>query len=150
WVIGWSIAAPEVARTIAALQSHTTSNAAAVAQHAALVALTQRADADAAIATMVGEFRRRRDAATALLRAAGADFVEPRGAFYLFVRVPPAPPDTGASAGGLFAQRLLEESDVAVVPGDAFHTPDWVRVSYAARQEDVIEGVRRMVALLQR
>src|SRR5262249_58162355 len=121
WVIGWSIAAPEVARTIAALQSHTTSNAAAVAQHAALVALTQRADADAAIATMVGEFRRRRDAATALLRAAGADFVEPRGAFYLFVRVPPA--GAAASAGSQFAQRLLEESNVAVVPGDAFHTP---------------------------
>jgi aspartate aminotransferase len=42
---------------------------------------------------------------------------------------------------------LLEEQSVAVVPGAAFRTPGWIRLSYAARLEDVVEGVRRVVAL---
>ncbi len=144
WRIGWSISNPEVARAMTALQSHTTSNASTVSQHATLAALTQNAEADAAVEMMVGEFRRRRDAATSLLRAAGVDFIEPRGAFYLYLRVPAAVaegPDTGTS----FARRLLEKRDVAIVPGTAFHSPEWVRLSYAAPMADVLEGVRRIV-----
>jgi aspartate aminotransferase len=146
WRIGWSIAPAAVARSICALQSHTTSNASAVSQHAALCALSARDQAEAAIATMVGEFRRRRDAAVSMLRAAGADFIEPRGAFYLFVRVPARDGET--DPGTRFARELLETRDVAVVPGAAFHTTEWIRISYAAPMEDVTEGVRRTVELL--
>ena len=117
WRIGWSIAPLAVARAICALQSHTTSNASAVSQHAALCALTARDQADAAIAAMVGEFRRRRDVAVSMLRTT-------------------------------FARELLETRDVAVVPGAAFHTPEWIRISYAAPMEDVVEGVRRVIELL--
>jgi aspartate aminotransferase len=147
WRIGWSIAPSAVARSITALQSHTTSNASTLSQHAALCALSSREQSEAAIATMVAEFRRRRDAAAALLRAASIDFIEPRGAFYLFIRVPHrGDGDPGAS----FARELLDTRDVAVVPGTAFRTPDWIRVSYAAPMEDVLEGVRRIVDLIGR
>ena len=148
WRIGWSIAPSNVARAICALQSHTTSNASAVSQHAALCALTARDQSDAAIEAMVAEFRHRRDAAAALLRAARIDFIEPRGAFYLFVRVPQREdePDPGTA----FARELLDRRDVAVVPGAAFRTPEWIRISYAAPMDDVLEGVRRVVDLLSK
>src|SRR4029077_2778421 len=115
WRIGWSIAPRQVAKAMCALQSHTTSNTSAVSQHAALCALTATEQSTTAIATMVAEFRRRRDAATALLREAGVDFIEPRGAFYLFVRVPRR--DSDPQPGTTFARELLDEHDVAVVPG---------------------------------
>jgi aspartate/methionine/tyrosine aminotransferase len=50
-----------------------------------------------------------------------------------------------AEPGTTFARRLLDECGVAVVPGAAFHTPEWIRVSYAAPAEDVIEGMRRII-----
>ena len=146
WRIGWSIAPSMVARSVGALQSHTTSNASTVAQHAALCALSARDQSRSAIATMVAEFRRRRDAAADMLRAACIDFIDPRGAFYLFVRVPSQAGDE--APGTAFARELLDTGDVAVVPGAAFRTPEWIRISYAAPMEDVLEGVRRVVGLL--
>jgi aspartate aminotransferase len=145
WRIGWAIAPVPLARAMTALQSHTTSNAATPSQHAALAALTCRAEAERAIAAMVAELRTRRDAVCTLLRAAGADFIHPAGAFYVFIRV--APGDTG-DGGSTFARRLLEERDVAVVPGAAFGTPAWVRLSFAAPVDEVLEGVRRIVRAL--
>ena len=148
WRIGWSIAPTVVARSICALQSHTTSNASTLSQHATLCALSSREQSEVAIAEMVAEFRRRRDAAAALLRAACVDFIDPRGAFYLFIRVPRRGTDT--DPGATFARELLDTRDVAVVPGTAFHTPEWIRVSYAAPMDDVLEGVRRIVDLIGR
>jgi aspartate aminotransferase len=148
WRIGWSIAPSAVARAICALQSHTTSNASTLSQHATLCALSSREQSESAIAAMVTEFQRRRDAATELLRGACVDFVEPRGAFYLFLRVPPR--GGGDDPGASFARELLDTHDVAVVPGTAFGTPEWIRVSYAAPLGDVLEGIRRILALLRR
>ena len=147
WRMGWSIAPSGVARAIGALQSHTTSNPTTVTQHAVLAALTQRAEAESAIGTMVTEFRRRRDAAAAILRGASIDFIDPRGAFYLYLRAPA--PHGDADPGSSFARRLLEECDVAIVPGAAFQSPEWVRVSYAAPTKDVLEGITRLAALWQ-
>jgi aspartate aminotransferase len=140
WRIGWAIAPRAVAAAMTALQSHTTSNASAVSQHAAVAALTETGPAEAAIGEMVAQFRVRRDAAVAVLDAAGARYVRPDGAFYLYV-------DVGAD-GSAFATRLLDAEGVAVVPGSAFLTPNWVRVSYAAPTEMVVDGVRRLVAAL--
>jgi aspartate aminotransferase len=145
WRIGWSIAPRTVTRVLSALQSHTTSNAATPSQHAALAALTNESAARDATSAMVKEFCHRRDLAYAMLRDAGLDVVEPRGAFYLYVRVGSVTPDD-PEPGTTFARRLLEERDVAVVPGVAFHTPEWIRVSYAASTEHVVEGVRRIIA----
>lgn len=147
WRIGWAITNTSVARTLTALQSHTTSNATTVSQHAALEALRNQVESEAAIGAMVAEYRRRRDAALQLLRAPrGPAVVEPDGAFYLFIDVQDTSPGHD-DPGSVFATRLLEEHGVAVVPGAAFRTPGWIRLSYAASQEAVVEGVKRIVAL---
>ena len=146
WRIGWTISSAPLAKAMTALQSHTTSNASAVSQYAALAALTGRAEADAAISDMVEQFRARRDAALAILREeVGLQVLAPEGAFYLFLRAPVS--GRGDGAGERFASRLLEESGVAVVPGSAFHAPEWVRVSYAAEQGQVVEAMRRLLAV---
>jgi aspartate aminotransferase len=145
WRIGWTISSPQLAAAMTAFQSHTTSNAASVSQHAALAALSMRADADAAVAAMVAQFEKRRDAALAILRTeARIDVLEPNGAFYLYLRAPGA--GKSADAGSAFATHLLEKAGVAIVPGAAFGTPDWVRVSYAAEQTQVEEAMRRLVS----
>jgi len=144
WRIGWAVSPKAVSAAMGALQSHTTSNAAAVSQHAALAALTDTAAAESAITKMVAEFQARRDAVVHEMRAApGLEFVFPEGAFYLYAKV--ATPRGGD--GTAFAAALLEQHEIAVVPGAAFFTPDWVRVSYAAPREQVITGVRRLVEL---
>jgi aspartate aminotransferase len=147
WRIGWAIASSAVTKTLVALQSHTTSNATTVAQYAALEALRQRDEAEAAIAAMVSEYRKRRDAALEVLRQPdGPVVVQPDGAFYLYIDVQDTNPNE-ADAGSIFTTRLLEEHGVAVVPGAAFRTPGWIRLSYAAAQDAVVEGVRRVVRL---
>lgn len=140
WRIGWAIAPRPVASAMNALQSHTTSNPATPSQHAALAALTDTAAADAAISAMVKTFRERRDAAMKILDAAGVTYVRPDGAFYLYVKV---------GDGDSFATRLMDTHGVAIVPGSAFFTPEWVRLSYAAPTATVVEGVKRLVALLR-
>jgi aspartate aminotransferase len=143
WRIGWTVSPPAVAKAMTAVQSHTTSNAATVSQHAALAALTLGAPVEEAVRTMVAEFRARRDAALPLLRASRAlTVLEPEGAFYFYVRVPGA--GSVPDAGGAFAAALLEEAGVAVVPGSAFRTPDWIRISYAADKSQVVEACRRI------
>jgi aspartate aminotransferase len=147
WRIGWAIANTAVAKTLTAFQSHTTSNATTVAQYAALAALRQRDQAEAAIQAMVAEYKQRRDAALAVLRTPnGPAVVDPDGAFYLFINVEDTNPGND-EAGSLFATRLLEEHGVAVVPGAAFQAPGWIRLSYAAAQEAVVEGVKRIMQL---
>jgi aspartate aminotransferase len=147
WRIGWAIANTALTRTLVALQSHTTSNATTVSQYAALEALRNRTEAEAAIASMISQYHARRDAALAILRQPGGPFVvDPDGAFYLFINVEDTNPASD-DAGSVFAARLLEEHGVAVVPGAASRTPGWIRLSYAASEDAVVEGVRRIVAL---
>jgi aspartate aminotransferase len=143
WRIGWAIAPPPVAKAMTAFQSHTTSNAAAVSQHAALAALARREEADAAVAHMVREFHRRRDAVLAALAPyPQVRVVHPAGAFYLYVHVGGF--EGAADPGARFAEVLLERENVAVVPGGAFLTPDWIRASYATRLDVAVEGVTRI------
>ena len=146
WRIGWAVAPRAVAQVISNLQSHTTSNAATVSQYAAVAALTRPAEAEPAIAAMVAEFRSRRDACLAVLSEGDAPtVVHPAGAFYLFLDVSAAAQGP-AGAGAAFAAALLEQHHVAVVAGNAFGTPDWIRMSYAAPKAEVLEGLRRIVA----
>jgi aspartate aminotransferase len=147
WRIGWAIAPAPVAKAMTAFQSHTTSNPAAVSQHAALAAVARREEADAAVTHMVAEFHRRRDAVLAALAPfPQVRVVHPAGAFYLYV-------DVGGfggadDPGALFAERVLEREQVAVVPGGAFLTPDWIRASFATRQDIAVEGVTRIARCL--
>jgi aspartate aminotransferase len=145
WRIGWSISPRAVAQAMTAFQSHTTSNPATVSQHAALAALTLGAPVESAVASMVAEFRRRRDAALPVLRASKRLVtLDPAGAFYFYLKAPLA--GSVPDAGTVFAAELLEKHGVAIVPGAAFRTPDWVRISYAAEMSLVMEACRRVVA----
>lgn len=147
WRIGWSIAPVAVSKAMTAFQSHTTSNPASVSQYAALAALSRRSEAEAAITHMVGEFHRRRDAVLAALTAfPSVKYVHPAGAFYLYVNV--AGFEGAADAGAAFAARVLEKENVAVVPGGAFLTPDWIRMSYATTQSIAVDGITRIARCL--
>ncbi len=145
WRIGWATGPRSLAAAMTALQSHTTYNAAAVSQHAALAALTRTDEAHAAVSAMVRAFHERRHAALAVLAADPTlPVIPPEGAFYLYVDATGRAP-AGEDAGTWLARRLLDEHDVAGVPGDAFGTPGWLRLSYAAPIERVVEGVRRLL-----
>ncbi len=145
WRIGWAIAPVPVAKAMTAFQSHTTSNAAAVSQHAALAALSRVDEADAAIAHMVREFHQRRNAVRDVLTNAGIPHVHPAGAFYLYIDVSSF---GGDDPGAGFSAALLDRHQVAVVPGAAFFTPNWIRASYATNQSVAVEGITRVAALL--
>ena len=143
WRIGWTVSQRPLATAMTALQSHTTFNPASVSQVAALAALTGGAAIDAAVADMVAQFRVRRDAARKILESEPTiTFIPPEAAFYFFLRAP----GDGADAGTTFATRLLDEYDVAVVPGAAFGAPGWIRASYATGLPSVEEAMRRIVA----
>ncbi len=146
WRIGWAVAPRAVAKAMTDLQSHTTSNASTPSQYAALAALTERAAAEESITAMVRAFRARRDAVIALLAEDGAPpYIHPTGAFYFFLDVS-AIANGGDDAGTVFAATMLEEHGVAIVPGTAFGTPGWVRLSYAAAEADVLEAMRRIIS----
>ena len=147
WRVGWSITPRAVSKAMCAFQSHATFHTASMAQYGALSALTRRAEADAAIAAMVEQYRARRAAALRVFaQAPELPLVRPDGAFYFYFDVSAAVPDHD-EPGTAFAARLLEHAGVAIVPGAAFRTPGWVRVSYAAPEEQVVEGVTRAVEL---
>lgn len=147
WRIGWSIAPVAVSKAMTAFQSHTTSNAAAVSQHAALAAIERHDEAEAAISHMVTEFGRRRDAVLDALTAFPAvRYVKPEGAFYLYVNVEGF--EHADDPGAAFATRLLEREGVAVVPGSAFLTPGWIRASYATSLDVAVDGITRVARCL--
>jgi aspartate aminotransferase len=134
-----------LARAMTALQSHTTSNSATPSQHAALAALSDPNASETAIRAMIAELRRRRDAALELLHEAKIDVIEPQGAFYFYIHAGKATADD-PEPGSTFAKRLLDEAEVAVVPGVAFRSPEWIRASYAAPADQVMEGMRRIIS----
>ena len=144
WRLGFALAPSEVAKALAALQGHVTSGASHPSQCAAIVAFGDaRVEED--VAAMVSEFHRRRDLVVDYFRShlPGLEFVEPLGAFYLFFRVDSC---FGGSIGGSvdFCQKLIAEEGVALVPGKAFGDDRWIRLSFAAAQEDIRAGLDRI------
>jgi aspartate aminotransferase len=134
------------------LQSQSTSNVCNVAQRAAVEALQGPQDA---VAEMRAAFDRRRKLAVAKLAAIdGVQVVEPEGAFYVF---PSFEDVLGREVAGRrvdttleLAEVLLEEAKVAVVPGEAFGSPGYARLSYALGDDDLAEGIDRIAELLGR
>lgn len=142
WRIGWTIAPPEVAAGIDKLQSQETSNPCSVSQHAAVAALNGPQDC---VEEMRQEFARRREyVLNRLRRLPDISFAEPGGAFYAFFNVSR---HFGRPLGGgkvvrdstAFCTACLDEAHVALVSGDAFGAPGYVRLSFATSQ-DVLEG----------
>jgi aspartate aminotransferase len=142
WRVGFTLAPAEVCSAITKLQSHSTSNVTSIAQKAAIEALNGD---QGEVAVMLAEYRRRRDYVIARLRAMpGVACAEPRGAFYAYPNVSGALGREGLRTSMQFAERLLAEKQVAVVPGEAFGTEKHVRITYAASLETIKKGLDRM------
>nr|WP_203416938.1 pyridoxal phosphate-dependent aminotransferase [Jiangella ureilytica] len=150
WRVGWMIGPKDVIKAAANLQSHATSNVANVSQRAALAAV---AGDLSAVADMRAAFDRRRRTIVAMLNEIdGVYCPEPEGAFYAYPSVKDVlgrtiagrTPKTSAE----LAELILEEAEVAVVPGEAFGPSGYLRLSYALGDDDLAEGVGRIQRLL--
>jgi aspartate aminotransferase len=146
WRVGWAVAPRDIASAFVKLQSQLTSNVANVSQRAALAAV--KADLSET-AYMRDAFAVRRQRIISLL--AGIDGVEvawPDGAFYAFPRVEELlwRSYQGESIGSSMrlAELLLSEAKVAVVPGEAFDAPGYLRLSYALSEERIVDGIGRI------
>ncbi|MGC1659685.1 MAG: pyridoxal phosphate-dependent aminotransferase [Candidatus Acidiferrales bacterium] len=141
WRVGYVLAPAELASAVSKLQSQSTSNPTSIAQYAALAAMRGPMDT---VGAMLAEYARRRERILAGLRAIpGITCSAPQGAFYVFPNIsahfsPAMPNDTAA------AKQLLDRAHVAVVPGEAFGAPGYVRLSYATSIERIEEGLRRI------
>src|SRR5512142_2142529 len=150
WWVGWMIGPKDVISAAANLQSHATSNVCNVAQAAALTAVS---GALSAVAEMRAAFDRRRQTMARMLNEIpGVICPEPQGAFYCYPsikgllgkEIAGQRPQTSADLAGL----ILDEAEVAVVPGEAFGTPGYFRLSCALGDADLEEGISRMAKLL--
>ena len=146
WRVGWMIGPPDVVEAATNLQSQTTSNVANVSQRAALAAVGGDLSA---VEMMRDVFDRRRVTIHRMLNECeGVTCSEPEGAFYAF-------PSVAGLLGRKIAGRLVETSEdlaevaideakVAIVPGEAFGAPGFLRLSYALADDELTEGVRRL------
>ena len=150
WRVGWLIGPADVVTAATNLQSHTTSNVANVSQRAALAAVSGDLTA---VAEMRTAFDRRRQMMVRMLsEIPGVVCPEPFGAFYAYPSVKAV---LGREIRGVrpassaaLAELILAEAEVAVVPGEAFGTPGYLRLSYALGDDDLVEGVSRIQKLL--
>lgn len=149
WRLGWMVGPANVIKAASNLQSHLTSNVSNVSQRAAIEALTGPQDE---VEKMRQAFEKRRDTIVAeLSKIDGLVCPTPQGAFYVY-------PDVrgllNRSWGGVtpttsleLADLILDQAEVAVVPGEAFGPSGYVRLSYALGDEPLLEGVQRLQRL---
>ena len=150
WRVGWMIGPTDVIKAATNFQSHATSNVANVSQAAALAAVS--GDLTAVDAMRTAFDRRRKTIVRMLNEIPGVVCPEPHGAFYAYPSVKGVlgqeiagqRPQTSAELASL----ILDEAEVAVVPGEAFGTPGYFRLSYALSDADLEEGVTRIGKLL--
>src|SRR2546423_6041798 len=150
WRVGWLIGPVDGGQAATNLQSHATSNVSHVAQVAALAAVS--GDLEAAAEMKLAFDRRRQTIVRMLNEIPGVVCPEPQGAFYVYPSVKGLlgkeirgqRPESSVALAAL----ILDEAEVAVVPGEAFGTPGYLRLSYALSDADLVEGVSRMQKLL--
>lgn len=149
WRLGWMIAPDDAAVAAGNLQSHLTSNVSNISQRAAIAAITGDQEP---IEKMLAAFDRRRKLAVAELnKIPGMMTPNPEGAFYVY-------PDVSGLLGKTWAGKhitssleladmILEEAEVALVPGEAFGPSGYLRMSYALSDDQLLEGIQRMQKL---
>ena len=150
WRVGWMIGPLDVIKAASNLQSHATSNVCNVAQAAALEAVSGDLSA---VAEMRAAFDRRRQTMTAMLNEIpGVVCPLPEGAFYCYPSVKGVLgkeiAGTRPASSAELAELILDHADVAVVPGEAFGTPGYFRLSCALGDDDLVEGISRIGKLL--
>ena len=145
WRVGYVFGPPAVIRAVSNIQSHATSNPTSFAQRGALVALREAEDD---VAEMISTYKKRRDVLIPRLNELpGITCRPPSGAFYAFPDVSGTfDPDIKDSL--TFAEKLLEEAAVALVPGVAFGAEGHVRISFACATEDLERAMERMETFL--
>jgi len=146
WRIGYAAGSADVIAAAGKLQGQNTSNPASISQKAAVAALNGDQQV---VAAMAAEFRKRRDVIVALLNdIKGVKCLSPAGAFYVFPNVSAL---YGRSFKGAkisnstdFINYLLDEANVAIVPGAAFGSDAHIRLSYATSMKNIEEGLKRI------
>ncbi len=147
WRIGFGLCPAAITGAVSKLQSHSTSNPTSIAQKAAVEALRGPQDS---VGVMLAEYRRRRDYVIARLRGIrGVTTNDPRGAFYAYPNVSVAYGKNGINNSMQFAERLLADAHVAVVPGEAFGTQNHIRITYAASMEELAKGLDRIQKFIE-
>jgi aspartate aminotransferase len=148
WRLGYAIAHPETIAALGKIQSHSTSNPSSISQIASIEAL--RGD-DSEVQRMYEAYAERRAWLIPALNAIdGLCCNDPDGSFYVFPEVRRFFGKRGITDSQSFANYLLDEVQVAVVPGSAFGADGYVRISYATSMERIQEGVRRLEIALRR
>lgn len=149
WRLGWMIAPDDAAKAAGNLQSHLTSNVSNISQRAAIAAITGDQEP---IQKMLAAFdRRRKLAVSELNKIPGMMTPNPDGAFYVY-------PDVSGLLGKTWAGKqitssleladmILEQAEVALVPGEAFGPSGYLRMSYALSDDQLLEGIHRMQKL---
>jgi len=150
WRVGWMIGPKDVIKAATNLQSHLTSNVSNVAQRAAIAAVNGNLDA---VHAMGEAFNRRRKLIVDLLNEIpGFTCPTPQGAFYVYPSVKGALGKTirgkVANTSAELATIILDEVEVAAVPGEAFGPSGYLRFSYATSDADIVEGIGRIKKLL--
>ncbi|WP_432476495.1 pyridoxal phosphate-dependent aminotransferase [Nocardioides sp. GXQ0305] len=149
WRVGWMIGPPDLVKAATNLQSHATSNVANVSQRAAIAAVSGDL---AAVEEMKTAFdRRRRTIVSMLNEIEGVECPTPHGAFYAYPQVKGLlgrdHEGTRIDTSADLAEYILEKAEVAVVPGEAFGSPGYLRLSYALGDDDLVEGITRLQKL---
>lgn len=141
WRIGYVAGSKEVIGFVKKLQDHSTSNPSSISQAAALQALKSKQDD---VKAMRDEFRKRRDLIMSLIdKIPELSYIRPEGAFYLFCNV------SKVAESFEFAKKILDDKNVALIPGNGFGAPGYVRMSYSTSQERIQEGVKRISEWIQ-
>jgi aspartate aminotransferase len=137
WRIGYLAGPSRIIEAISKLQDHSTSNPASISQKAAQAALNS---SDDFFQKMRQEFQKRRDyIVERLTRIKKIGFVLPQGAFYIFCDISKTKLDSST-----FANKLLDEASIAIIPGEGFGRDDYVRISFATNMEQIEKGMDRI------
>lgn len=152
WRIGYAAGPKEIVQAMSNLQSHSTSNPTSISQKAALAALEGPQEP---LCNMVAEFVKRRDYMVERLNSIKEiSCLKPRGAFYVF-------PEVSQIIGRIFkgeiikdsvflAEILLDEANVALVPGSVFGADEYLRLSYATSMKNISKGLERIEGLINK
>jgi len=144
WRVGYSASSKKIAKAISTIQGHLVSHPSTISQWAAYGALTLCEDD---MIKMVDVYKKRRDKAVSLLSQINdISFINPQGAFYIFLDISSFKSKFNYkdSYSVEFCKRFLEDYNVAIVPGIAFGIDDYVRIVYCADINDIVEGINRL------
>ncbi len=137
WRIGYCGGHPDIMEYVKRFQDHTTSNPSSISQAAALQALTE---SDETVSKMCQEFKKRKEIITrAFDNVKQIRYINPQGAFYVFCDF------SKLGNTETIAKRILDEVNVAVIPGDSFGAPGYLRLSFSTSVERIQEGTKRII-----